>query len=284
MRSLVRLGVEPLSYIDRYIAIRDSKHHATRARLVELHPLIVSRYDAYELALGLDALDGFESNEDAVADGNILRSCYAIATQALLALKEDIKAAQPERLLSLCPMCGITLPNTFDHYLPAIDFPELSVHPINLVPCCSTCNTKKDRYWITDEGERLFINFYSDLIPDTQFIFAQLITSPQIKSVGVNFYLNRPDGVEQEVWSLVERHFNRLHLLDRYLENGNTEISNLLEACSSHLAAGGVDAGLFLSHIGRSQERIFGKNHWTAVLAHALSVRQELNEWIERVS
>lgn len=41
-----------------------------------------------------------------------------------------------------CLFCTHGTPTTLDHYLPQ-SVPELSILPLNLIPCCSGCNNKK---------------------------------------------------------------------------------------------------------------------------------------------
>ena len=71
-------------------------------------------------------------------------------------------------------MCGTTLPRTFDDYVPAVKFPEFAVHPLNLVPCCATCNSTKDADWLTAAGTRQYLHTYSDQLPDVQFVSVTL--------------------------------------------------------------------------------------------------------------
>ena len=42
-----------------------------------------------------------------------------------------------------CPICGISTPNTLDHFVPKSLYPQLCITPDNLIPVCSDCNSKK---------------------------------------------------------------------------------------------------------------------------------------------
>lgn len=48
--------------------------------------------------------------------------------------------------LPYCPMCGNTGRDALDHYLPKEDYPEFAVFSRNLVPTCTACNGKRNRY------------------------------------------------------------------------------------------------------------------------------------------
>lgn len=133
MKNLTALPNAP-AYLDRYIAIRDKKHKAAKMPLIATHALIKRRYDDYAQAIAFGVLAGLTSNAHATRLSDPLRACYDSSTQPLKELKKAIHDAQPKRLLKYCPMCGTTLPRTFDHYMPAVAFPEFAVHPLNLVP------------------------------------------------------------------------------------------------------------------------------------------------------
>lgn len=45
--------------------------------------------------------------------------------------------------LPYCPMCGNTGRDALDHYLPKADYPEFAVLSFNLVPTCTSCNSKR---------------------------------------------------------------------------------------------------------------------------------------------
>ena len=53
----------------------------------------------------------------------------------------DAIMAQAER--GICPICGVRLASTLDHYLPKAKVPTLSVTPSNLIPACRDCNMDK---------------------------------------------------------------------------------------------------------------------------------------------
>lgn len=202
-----------------------------------------------------------------------LRSCYVTKTKSLGDLFNRIKSAQPKRLLEKCPYCGITLPNTHDHYLPASQYPELAVHGLNLVPCCFSCNGKKGDRWKSG-NERWFIHFYSDVIPSDQYLFVKLITTPMNASLGAMFAIQPPQSLAPSDWAIIQNHYKKLDLLDRYGQFANEEISAALDACVEHLSDGGKNSKKFLSRMAKRFEMIYGENHWRVVLYNALSLSQ----------
>lgn len=280
MINLVALPDDP-TYLDRYVAIRDKKHKVMRANLTAAHALIEERYLAYAEAIEKSSLASLKSHAPALLITDTLRACYDGATQPLKKLKQAIKDAQPKRLLKYCPMCGTTLPGTFDHYMPAVKFPEFAVHPLNLVPCCAKCNSTKDADWLSVAGKRQFLHSYTDQVPDLQFVVVTFHEIVGFKGVGANFALTRPIGLADEMWDLISSHFQRLKLIDRYDELGNDEVAEILKDCRIHLDSGGQDFRVFLSGRAKDRRDVYGRNHWIAVLMDSMAKHANLDNWVQ---
>lgn len=279
MKSLTALPDDP-TYLDRYVAIRDKKHKTTRAPLIAVHALIEERYKAYAEAIGNGSLATLKSHNEALLLSDTLRACYDGATQPLKELKQAIRDAQPKRLLKYCPMCGTTLPRTFDHYMPGVRFPEFAVHPLNLVPCCSTCNSTKDDDWLSAAGKRQFLHAYTDDVPDLQLVQVTLHEDQALAGVGATFSLERPAGVADELWELIDSHFRRLKLIDRYDERGNDEVAEILSDCREFCDAGGQYVRKFLNGRAKDRRTVYGRNHWIAVLMDAMAQHPNLEAWV----
>ena len=280
MKRLTALETES-AYVDRYVAIRNRKHLNVREPLKSVQAFIEERFLALAEAVADDSLSKMKIDARADPIRGILRACYDGSTQPLRDLKNAIVAAQPKRLLKYCPMCGTTLPSTFDHYLPAAKFPEFAVHPLNLVPCCSRCNSTKDDDWLSAIGQRQYLHAYSDELPDCQFVTVSLYEQDGLSGVGATFSLVEPEGVPASTWQLISSHFVRLHLLDRYDEQGNDEIAEILSDCGTFVETGGGDVRGFLSALARERRSVYGRNHWRAVLMESLSVHENLENWLK---
>jgi 5-methylcytosine-specific restriction endonuclease McrA len=280
MKTLTPIPPVP-TYLDRFIAIRDKKRNPTRASLIAAHALLTNRYQEYERAIAQNALAGLPQCPAARQLSNDFRACYSGSTQPLRDLKKAIVDAQPPRQLKYCPMCGMALPNTYDHYLPAVLFPEYAVHPQNLVPCCSSCNSIKGDKWLCAAGERQYLNAYSDELPDVQILQVTLHQDPALRGVGATFSLRRPSCFTEAQWRLIDSHFRRLCLIDRYDELGNQEISEILSMSKIFLDEGAPDVRAILSSMAKERQGVHGRNHWTAVLMLALAVHKDLESWID---
>jgi 5-methylcytosine-specific restriction endonuclease McrA len=280
MKRLTRLSSDP-TYLQRYISIRDRKHLNVRNQLIAAHTSIERQYEAFETASDANTLGALVAHPMCAAISDALRACYNSATQPLNLLKEAIKASQPPRQLKYCPMCGTTLHSTFDHYLPAVRFPEFAVHPLNLVPCCATCNSTKDDDWLAGAGQRQYLHAFLDELPNVRFVSATLHESDGYTGVGSTFQLVQPADVDAILWALIESHFRKLHLLERYTELSNDEISEIVSSCRIHLEAGGSNVRQYLGLQAQDLECTHGLNHWRAVLMRTMAGHANLQAWIE---
>ncbi|EJL6904834.1 hypothetical protein NMT21_002973 [Vibrio cholerae] len=109
-----------------------------------------------------------------------------------------------------------------DHILGQSKFPEFSVHPKNLFPCCSVCNKKKSDDYVDEEGQQLFLNLFLDDLPKSQYLHVEFD-----KNWPPRFYLKQPEDVSDDLFRLIESHYKRLDLLDRFRDNSNHIISTL---------------------------------------------------------
>lgn len=271
------------AYLDHYVAIRDKKKDTTKTPLIAVHALITQLYSDYAQAVALNGLAGLVVNPQAAQVSGPLRACYDSPTQPLKKLKQAIRNAQPMRLLKYCPMCGTTLPRTFDHYMPAVRFPEFAVHPLNLVPCCATCNSTKDADWLNSAGARQYLHAYTDQLPNLQFLLVTLHQNAALKGVGATFKIQRSGNLPNPLWQLIESHFSHLHLIERYDERGNDEIAEILSDCRVHIDVGGPDARTFLQGRANDRQTVYGRNHWIAVLMKAMAEHPKLIDWVNAV-
>src|SRR5690606_726271 len=104
-----------------------------------------------------------------------------------------------------CQYCTISSGNTLDHILPQNDFPEFVVNHMNLLPICGDCNSTKNRFFLNDDGERIFLNLYTDILPQQQYLFVNIDFNNDI--VSVDFYLNNRNIIDISLYNLIYRHF-----------------------------------------------------------------------------
>jgi len=267
MKSLSPVLIPP-AYFDWHKDIVLRKRNPCRTNLQSIHGLVEVRFGEYSAALRCSTLQNLSENLIFKPFRNDLKSCYQGKTKKLSELLKHISASQCVGALKWCPYCGLTRPESYDHYLPKELFPEFSANPQNLVACCSRCNSVKGARW-KSENVRLFIHFYSDRLPEEQFLFVDL--THREGAFSAEFRITNPSETEDMVWPVVENHYKELRLLESYRANANDEITFAVNACVSHLRVSGSDAGAFLMNLATEEASDFGANHWRIVLWQALA-------------
>jgi len=270
MKSLQKVATPP-TYIDRHKLVVEAKNIGPiKTTLETLDNLVTARFQVYNEAFENNTLHALTESTALQAYKAELQSCYKNSTIPLRSIFQAIKA-QPTRILKFCPYCGMTLPKTYDHYVPEGRFPEFSAHALNLIPCCGICNSSKKERWRVG-NTRIFINYYLDPIPDVQYLQVQIQTAPRSLAVGAVFSLVRhPNIVDDQMWNLIDSHYRELDLLNRYKEEVNNEVSDIYDTCCSHIEDGGGNIPQFLLNMSERNGQVFGVNHWRVVLWTALA-------------
>lgn len=204
---------------------------------------------------------GYETPHD-----TCLRALYSYRSKQVQTLKSKLTVHPnfPNSMMNTCQNCTINEVDTMDHMLGQSAFPEYSVHPKNLFPCCTYCNRKKSDNYVDEHGKRRFLNLFLDELPSSQYLHVEF---------GQNwlprFYLEQPEDVDDNTYSLIESHYSELDLLNRFRDSSHQIISTFRMIIRSY---GHVDN---LHMILRTQieglEPLLGANHREIVLKRALA-------------
>ncbi|GAB3090139.1 hypothetical protein GCM10027081_07680 [Cupriavidus yeoncheonensis] len=197
-----------------------------------------------------------------------LLHCYESTAAELVNLKNSIINRQIEEIRDICPYCGIGGHGQFDHYMPKAKFPEFSVHSYNLVPCCDKCNGLKGEAWLQTNGARTFINFYIDSLPAAPMLDVQVqwVVKNGKRVPKVSFHLARPTGFRTESFALIESHFRKLNLLDRYKNQAHTEFLALRDAALGRKAKTVETLRKFLENYLEQRAKTLGPLNWRIAL------------------
>lgn len=173
----------------------------------------------------------------------------------------------PQTYYNVCPYCTINSANTTEHILPKEVYPEYAVNVLNLIPACSECNSLKSHDVVDQNGEIFTINFYTDTLPDIRYLFARITHIEG--GVQLEYYLENRNGVDANLYALIERHFKRFHLKDRYYDKAVQELSNIenyfkFEEITCEAEYDKVANKL----IGKTDADAiaYGRNHWRIVM------------------
>lgn len=258
--------------------IHESKNEPIYSVLTDIREEVRERYNEFNQLLTRNKLEEigvshFEGNNKAA-----LQSCYESPVLALNDLKVRIKKNQPELIKGICQYCGMDSDRTFDHYLPKEHFPDLNVNHQNLLPCCPTCNQLKHDYWLDSRNnQRGIINFYTDKIPDIQFLFVD-ITIIDGLPVGRYSIKNDEEKIDPYFYQTIENHFRKLSLILRYNERFSNSFNRVLSSIRPLIKAR-LPIKQFRSLLDAEVEKNsedFGINQYMTVIKKKMSDDEEL--------
>lgn len=122
-----------------------------------------------------------------------------------------------------CPYCGSGTIGTLDHYLPKSHYPLYTITPINLVPSCERCNTKKlDKF--PDTRDQQPLHPYFDEFWDERWLFAEL--NREIP-VSARFFVQAPAVWPADKRRRAEVHFTDLDLETVFITDAADELSGI---------------------------------------------------------
>ncbi|WP_339098625.1 HNH endonuclease [Pectobacterium brasiliense] len=236
-------------------------------------------FESYDGKFNANSLSTIESNSYVDNDKDNLKSLYQFRSKKIQELK-NLLTRHPlhrDNILNTCQNCTINEADTMDHILSQSNFPEFSVHPNNLFPCCSVCNRKKsDRY--TDENDsKLFLNLYLDDLPISQYLHVEFDYNWLPR-----FFLEQPEDVPDSIFHLIESHYQQLDLLNRFRDSSNEIISDLKYTIRIFR---GDRIQEKIDELCQELEPVLGYNHRKIVLIRALGKSEAfVRECLEGVS
>lgn len=88
----------------------------------------------------------------------LLKGLYGSKKKIVKDIREWIDSHNKRTYLRKCPYCTLSNAGTTEHILPKEKYPEFAINALNLLPCCSICNTKKGEDVTTPDGKPFIIN------------------------------------------------------------------------------------------------------------------------------
>lgn len=196
-------------------------------------------------------------------------------------------AQNPQTYNNLCPYCTLSEANTTEHILPKEKYPEYAVDTLNLIPTCSGCNSKKgDSIIDVVSGKKTTINYYTDKLPHEQYLYVDFeVSSNNIKAV---YHLENHDNkINVEMYSLIERHFSKFDLLNRFNLKAIQEISELRNLYVvedfSNEAEYNAFAAKQIRKIKMDMPQL-GYNHWKVILYLSAATSDVFKKYILSLS
>lgn len=263
----------------RYVLSR--KRNGSKGIVENIECKLRRRFGLYKRLLNDDKLEELTHLRLTEERGKALKDLYSYDSKAFCELRIELTTDENNRKSNLCPNCLLELAGTLDHIIPQTPFPEYSTHPYNLIPCCSTCNSKKNDDWIKN-GKRSIIDFYIDDIPDIQFLYAY----PRIVDghLDVTYEIHFPLGYNKLLKDRLENHFDKLELLKRYRDNSDDKISELANNIknASGFSIGDEIIKEIIKKNAHEMQKQFAVNYWVAILNIACVDDKNVYNYLKR--
>lgn len=221
-------------------------------------------FEQYDLSFAESALDQIQKSVNSSIMKTDLNGLYSYRSKKIRELKTLLTTNENGRINNTCQNCTISEINSFDHFLPQSDYPEFSVNPKNLFPSCSICNGHKSTNWILN-GRSLFLNLYLDPLPKMEYLFVHF--SIKNETILTNFFLRQPFDMDNDLFELIQSHYERLDLCNRFSLNIDSILTRLINEIVINVETIGLEK--FQSIVlkrNKSNRDHMGYNHWHLVL------------------
>lgn len=152
------------------------------------------------------------------------------------------------------------------------------LYPNNLIPIRKHCNGKKLAR-IHQNGNRLFKHLFSELNGAIGFLRASVGYQPNLN---VKFEVVQIASLSQAQFLVLQNHFEKLGLADRYARQASTTLAKLVRQFRSppNLALGPLRLRQRLDQIAADRVAILPPDHWEAVLMQALALNDDFADHI----
>ena len=168
-----------------------------------------------------------------------------------------------------CPYCSDREPTTLDHYLAKSEFGAYAVLPINLVPSCDRCNSKKGNFEQSTRGQHgAVLHPYFDDVSEEHWLKATIVDNA---GPVARFYVDQSAISDPALRTRASSHLNALRLKKYFKVKAAQEINNLDRKLPAVLAKRGRAA--VVDHLldqadFRAGERV---NCWERAVYEALA-------------
>lgn len=179
---------------------------------------------------------------------------------------EKIKISAPNEK---CPLCGVRIVSTLDHFMSKKLFPTLAISPINLVPACFDCNKIKGKKQF-ETFEETHLHPYYDNIDDEIWLTADVTQDNSSANISIQFNIVKPANYDISLYQRITTHFILFELQRLFGIQAIDEILNVKYKLKKIRKTAGIKA-LYedLLDTKNSCEK-YDRNSWRSALYRAL--------------
>lgn len=254
-------------------AVERKNEGSDKTTLENVEGKVENSYVAYQSAFSGKIVHLLSKDDSYSPDEKyLLKDLYSSKAKVIKDIRKWIDRNNKRTYLRKCPYCTLNRANTTEHILSKDVYPEYAIHALNLLPCCSECNSAKGEKVRDKRGNPLFINFYYHKLPEQQYLYVRLFEDKN-GYVDFEYYLdNSKHTVDEYMFQLIQKHFDMLGLLKRFEEEAianYTEIENQLKMSASKCGVKKCLEDLRNNTLEDAKE--YGRNYWKVILKLALA-------------
>lgn len=261
-------------------AVARKKAGDVKDELLNIEPAMQQCYDNYKTHFHANNLEYILPAQVGQEHKEVLIDMYNSKSSLIKNFRKRFFEINRQTYNNLCPYCVVGEATTTEHILPKDIFPEFAINVLNLIPCCSQCNSLKGEEILNTNNDKLILNLYTDILPKVQFLFIDITYN---HNLNFNYRLSNVNNINNQLYNLIERHFTKLGLISRYKFKAIqlfAEIKNMYIAQHfSNVAEFDIFAQNQLN-AHNMNIRYYGINHWKMVLEHACASSPTFKQFI----
>ncbi|MBR7716769.1 HNH endonuclease [Acinetobacter nosocomialis] len=241
-----------------------------KTRLLSLVTKVDPSYSNYDRKMSTNTLTSLTPLVISASEEVDFLNLYSYKNSKLTAFRRAISTDNTSTYQPTCQYCTINSVNSLDHFAPKDLFPEFSVHPNNLIPSCTECNSKKLVRWINN-NQHIFLNLYIDILPDIQYLFVEFdIIS--LSDINVNFRIDNLNNISLPLYTIITSHYRELDLFQRFKDKSSDVIIELTNSIQASLSNGIsiTDIKQTIIDTCNLDKKHKGHNHYQIILKETL--------------
>lgn len=207
----------------------------------------------------------------------VLKLLYSSQNKLLKELRRGLIYGSNNRIFNTCQYCTLNEISGLDHFVPKSEFPEFSVNPQNLFPCCSICNTLKGEKW-RDSESSIFLNLYLDDLPQESYLEAKIIDI--VDGIPSIVFQIQNDNISSKLLTVIKKHYKNLNLMKRFLDYSNDIITDFVQDIVSYKDSLTKEQIKEITLKKCYDERMYyGYNYWQTVIKESLILNDDFLDY-----
>lgn len=263
MRNLSHYFLHPFVFYQRIVSRR---HNPAKTSLLAMESQIKAEFDAFILHDVNGTLHQLPQMPMTDAQKSLHLGNYSYSKTK--DLRESIMRRENDRVDKICPFCTIGEHHTMDHFLPKELYPAHSVNSNNLIPCCQKCQDFKLSQ-VQKGGKRLFLNLYTDILPEQQYLFVRFNFNGNVIPE-IDFFMQNIHGIDPGLYGIINSHYDKLNLFTRFKDLAADEIRKLQSQLRYNVGTqsdADIKNSVYLQC--KDDKAYFGFNYWKSILMQA---------------